>query len=150
MPTAARLFGLFGFAAMAFFATEIYKPLLPEGTPMGKFTPLNMMIAGLFGWRLTGRLAGQGWLPALTAGLYTTAVVLFYVLFLWSFVEMIGQATDMRYDGPVEALQQMVAIALTYVQLGLTDPQVPVTIVVGGVLAALLSEWAARQGRQPA
>jgi len=148
MPNAARLFALFGFAAMAFFATEMYKPLLPEGTQMGKFTPVNMIIAAIVGWRVMGRLAGQGWPLAVTSGLRTSVVTLFYVLFIWSFVEMIGNSVSKRYDGPVEALQQMVAIAIDYARLGLTDPQVPVAIFAGGILAAFLAEWAARQGRQ--
>ncbi len=148
MPNAARLFALFGLAAMAFFATEIYKPLLPEGTPMGRFTPVNMIVAAIVGWRVMGRLAGQGWAMAVTSGLRASGVTLFYVLFIWSFVKMIGNSISKRYDGPVEALQQMIAIALDYARLGLTDPQVPVAIFGGGILAAFLAEWAARQGRQ--
>jgi hypothetical protein len=148
MPTAARLFALFGFAVMAFFATEFYKPLLPEGTPVGKFTPVNMIVAGLMGWTVMGRLAGQGWILAVTSGLRTSAVILFYVLFIWSGVRMLANSVDLRYDGPVEALQQMMAIALNYARLGLTDPQVPIAVVGGGILAAFLAEWAARQGQQ--
>ncbi|MEE4120922.1 MAG: TrgA family protein [Paracoccaceae bacterium] len=150
MPTATRLFAFLGFAAMAFFATELYKPLLPEGTRMGMFTPLNMLVAGIAGWMVMGRLAGHGWPMALTSGLRTTAVALFYVLFIWSGIEMFDRATDMRYDGPVEALQQMVALAIAYVQLGLTDPQVPVAVVGGGILAGFLAEWASRQAQQAA
>jgi hypothetical protein len=150
MPTAARLFALFGFAAMAFFATEIYKPLLPRGTPMGLFTPVNMALAGIAGWSVMGRLAGQGWAMAAVSGLRTTAVAVFYALLTWAGVEMLERSLDKRYDGPVEALQQMVALVIDYARLGLTDPQVPVAILGGGILAGFLSEWAARQGRQTA
>jgi hypothetical protein len=145
MPTAARLFALLGFAGVAFFATEIYKPLLPEGTQMGKFTPMNMVIGAIAGWGVMGRLAGAGWVAAVGSGLRTSAVMLFYVLFLWSALEMLGRSIAKRYDGPVEALQAMLALGLEYVQLGLTDPQVPIALFVGGMLAGLLSEWAARQ-----
>lgn len=145
MPTAAKLFAMFGFAAMAFFATEIYKPLLPEGTQMDMFTPINMAVAGLAGWMVMGRLAGRGYVTAASSGVRTSAVALFYVLFIWSGVEMLRNSVRMRYDGPVEALQAMVALAIDYARLGLTDPQVPIALLCGGILAAVLSEWASRR-----
>ena len=145
MPTAAKLFAMFGFAAMAFFATEIYKPLLPEGTQMGMFTPINMAVAGLAGWLVMGRLAGRGYVTAASSGVRTAAVALFYVLFIWSGVEMLEHSVSMRYDGPVEALQAMIALAVDYARLGLSDPQVPIVLLSGGILAAFLAEWASRR-----
>lgn len=150
MPNSARLFGLVGLALVAFFATEIYKTLLPEGMGTGKFTPINMLIGAAVGWRVLGRYAGHGWAQSFTVGLFAASILLFYSLFTWSFVEMIGNSMNLRYDGPVEALQAMVAIAIEYCALGLTDPQVPIALFVGGILAAFLAEWAATQARKPA
>lgn len=145
MPTAAKLFALIGFAAMGFFATEIYKPLLPEGTQMGMFTPVNVIVAALCGWFVTGRLAGKGYYAAAGAGVRTAAVALFYVLLIWSGWEMLQRSMDLYYDGPAEALQEMMGLLAEYVMLGLTDPQVGIALLIGGILAAFLSEWAARQ-----
>ena len=145
MPTAARLFAAFGFALMAFFATEIYKPLLPEGTRMGMFTPINVMIGALCGWLVMGRVVGRGYMPALSHGVRTAGTTLFFVLFVWSGLEMFERSTSLRYDGPFEALNGMIGLAIDYVKLGLTDPQVPIALILGGVLAACFAEWASRQ-----
>lgn len=145
MPTAARLFAAFGFALMAFFATEVYKPLLPEGTQVGMFTPINALIGAMCGWIVMGKVAGRGYLPALSHGLRTAATTLFFVLFVWSGLEMFERSTSLHYEGPFEALNAMVGLAIEYVQLGLSDPQVPVALLLGGILAAFLSEWASRQ-----
>jgi hypothetical protein len=145
MPTAARLFATVGFAAVAFLATDIYKPLLPEGTQMGMFTPINVGLGAIMGWTIMGRLAGQGYAAAISSGLRTSAVLLFYALFCWSFLEMLERSMRLYYDGPVEALQEMVAMAYDYVLLGLTDPQVPIALFAGGIGAGLLSEWSSRQ-----
>lgn len=145
MPTAARLFAMLGFAAMAFFVTELYKPLLPEGTQMGMFTPINVAVGALAGWMVMGRLAGYGYVAAVSSGLRTALTALFYALFIWSANEMLQRSMDMRYDGPVEALQQMLVLGVDFVKLGLTDPQVPIALFAGGLCAAFLSEWAARE-----
>ncbi|MEL6207135.1 MAG: TrgA family protein [Pseudomonadota bacterium] len=145
MPTAARLFAAAGFATMAFFATELYKPLLPEGTQMDMFTPVNVIVGALCGWLVMGRLAGTGYYAAAGSGVRTSAVMLFYVLFIWSFWEMFQRSIDLYYDGPVDALQQMMELGAEYFLLGLQDPQVPITVLIGGILAAFFSEWASQQ-----
>lgn len=145
MPTAARLFAALGFAVMAFFATEVYKPLLPEGTQVGMFTPINVIIGALCGWMVMGKVAGRGYMPALSHGMRTAAVTLFFVLFVWSGLEMFKRSTKLRYDGPFEALNAQIGLAIDYIKLGLTDPQVPIALLLGGILAACFSEWASRQ-----
>ncbi len=145
MPTAARLFAAFGFALMAFIATEIYKPLLPEGTQMDMFSPINMAVAALVGWMVMGKVAGRGYVVAVSHGLRTAIYTLFYVLFIWSGLEMFERSTSLHYEGPFEALQAMVGLSIEYVQLGMTDPQVPIALLLGGILAAFFAEWASRQ-----
>lgn len=145
MPTAAKLFGAFGFALVAFFASEIYKPLLPEGTQMGLLTPINTVIGAFCGWLVMGRLAGDGNYRAIGHGLRTICVILFYVLLLWAGVEMLERSMDLHYDGPVEALQEMMALVAEYFLLMVSSAEVPVVLLCGGTLAALLAEWAAER-----
>ena len=145
MPTAARLFAAMGFALMAFFASEIYKPLLPEGTQTGLLTPVNTVLGALCGWMVMGRLAGGGYFAAAGSGLRTAAVTLFHALVLWSIYEMILRSMDLYYDGPMEAIKATMALIAEYFMLLVSDPQLPVVLLVGGVLAALFSEWASRQ-----
>jgi hypothetical protein len=145
MPTAARLFAAFGFGLMAFFASEIFKPLMPEGAQLGLLTPVNSAIGALAGWMVMGRLAGRGYYSAAGAGVRTSAVALFYALAGWSIYEMIVRSTRLAYDGPMEALKEMTALGADYFMLMLSDPQMPIVLIGGGVLAAFLSEWAAER-----
>ncbi len=143
MPTAAKLFAAFGFALVAFFASEIYKPLLPEGTQTGMLSPVNTVIGALVGWSVMGRLAGQGRYVAIGSALRTVAVILFYVLLLWAGVEMLERSTSLHYEGPTEALTAMMDLIAEYFLLMLSGPEVPIVLVAGGILAAFMAEWAA-------
>ncbi len=142
MPTAAKLFAAIGFAAVAFFASEVYKTLLPEGTQVGMMTPVNTFVGLLGGWTVMGRYAGRGYYVAAGTGIRTVAVILFYALVIWAGTEMVSRSTKMYYDGPTEALTAMMGLVAEYFMLMISDPQVPIVLLGGGVLAAFLSEWA--------
>ena len=145
MPTAAKLFAAIGFAMVAFFASEIYKPLLPEGTQVGRLTQINTLIGAFCGWMIMGRLAGKGNYAAIGSGIRTIAVALFYVLVLWAGVEMLERSTSLHYEGPTEALTAMMELVAEYFMLMLSGPEVPVVLLCGGTLAAFLSEWASER-----
>ena len=112
MPTAARLFAAVGFAIVAFFASEVYKPLLPEGTQVGMLSPLNSFVGFLSGWLVMGRLAGRGYYAAAGSGVRTIGVALFYVLLIGACYEMLIRSTRLYYDGPTEALTSMMVASL--------------------------------------
>lgn len=145
MPTAAKLAAAVAFAFMAFMASEFYKPLLPEGTQVGLLSVINAIVGMLAGWFVAGRFAGKGYYAAAGTGVRTMAVALFYVLLIWSGYEMIKRSTKLRYDGPVEALQAMMDLVAEYFMLMLTDPQIPIVLVLGGMLAACFSEWTSKR-----
>lgn len=145
MPTAARLFAAIGFGLMAFFASEIFKTLLPEGTQTGLLSPLNAFIGVTAGWLVMGRLAGQGYVRAVGSGLRTVAVTVFYILLMWSIWEMLKRSLRKLYDGPVEAIRAMMELIAEYAGMMVSDPQVPIVLVCGGILAGFFAEWAARR-----
>ncbi|NDR58318.1 TrgA family protein [Aliiruegeria sabulilitoris] len=145
MPTAAKLFAAFGFALVAFFASEVYKPLLPEGTQFAMLTPINTFIGAVCGWMNMGQLAGKGSYAAIGSAIRTVGVMLFYVLVLWAGVEMLERSVSLYYDGPTEALIAMMDLVAEYFLLMLSGPEVPIVLICGGVLAALLSEWASER-----
>ncbi|PRY24853.1 hypothetical protein CLV78_10224 [Aliiruegeria haliotis] len=142
MPTAAKLFASIAFALVAFFASEVFKPLLPEGTNAGMLTPVNTFVGLLCGWMVMGRLAGKGYYAAAGSGVRTVAVILFYVLVIWAGIEMVERSTQMHYEGPTAALVGMMDLVAEYFRLMISDPQVPIVLLAGGVLAAFLAEWA--------
>ncbi|WP_068110617.1 TrgA family protein [Tropicimonas marinistellae] len=145
MPTAAKLFAAVAFGFVAFFASEIFKPILPEGTKFGLLTPINTFLGLLSGWYVMGQLAGRGYFAAAGSGVRTIAVALFYVLVTWSCYEMVVRSTRRYYDGPTDALAGMTDLIAEYFLLMVSDPQVPIVLLAGGVLAAFLSEWASER-----
>jgi len=147
MPTAARLFAAIGFAAVMFFATSLFIPVLPEGTQTGKLLPVNLVITVITAWLVMGRFAGKGYYRAVGTGMRTVATALFFILILWSLTEMLSRSMRKLYDGPMHAITSMFELMAEYAQMIVVDPQVPLMLVVGSLLAAFFSEWAAARFR---
>lgn len=144
MPTASKLFAAFGFALVAFFAAEIFKPHMPPGTQFGAFTPVATAIGLICGWRVLGRATGGGMVEAANAGLKTALITLLVALFIFSTEEMLVQAFRRAYHGPMEAVIGIVSIAIEFLQT-LFALDVLVVLLGGGALAGCLAEWAARR-----
>jgi len=145
MPTAARLFAALAYAAVAFLASEQFKVVLPEGMDTGYLSEVNAVIGLLTGWFVMGRLAGGGYVRAVGRGLRTTAVMAFYVILAHSLREMYRLSMHMRYEGPMDAVIGIFDNGMHYGELIVTSPGVMGILLVGGVLAAWLTEWAARR-----
>ncbi|MBY6047628.1 TrgA family protein [Vannielia litorea] len=156
MPTATKLMSALVFALLAFFASEVFKPLLPEGTKMGLLSFVNAGIGLLCGWMIMGRLAGRGKFAAAGGGVRTSLALAFWCLLFWSIWEMLRQSTRPgTYEGVVEAINGAFALMFDYALLILTDarmaftlaegsyflPQVPVVLIVGGMLCGWFAEW---------
>lgn len=146
MPTAARLFAAAAFAAIGFFAAELYKAGLPPETQFGKFSAICTLIGILCGWFVMGRLAGKGMRAAMGSGLRTSANMVFYAMLLFSVYEMVLRSLRKRYDGVFEAVEGTFDIALTY-GLALLRPEPLIVLVLGGMAGGMLAEWASRQWR---
>lgn len=144
MPTASKLVAAIAFAALAWFISDLVKPLLPEGTQVGLLSPVNALFGLIMGWRIMGRNAGHGLFASLGYGLTTIVATVFWCLLAWAGYEMVIRSTRLRYDGPVQALQDMVGLMLEYGQLAST------TTILGAALAgtlfcAWLTELSARR-----
>ena len=146
MPTAARLAAAIGFAAVACFAAELYKPGLPPETQWGRFTLLTTLIGLVCGWRVMGRLAGRGNTAAMGYGVRTSATIAVLALLVFSIYEMVGQALRKRYDGVMDALVGILELMLEF-GTALARPEPLAVLVLGGIGAGLLAEWAGRQWR---
>jgi len=144
MPTTAKFVGALFFAALAWFTTDMIKPLLPEGTAVGLFSPISAGLGVLIGWFFTGKRLDAGLGRGLGIGLTSSLLLVFWVLLTFSGYEMLRLSTRMRYDGPVEALQDMFSIALENMLLAAT-PSVLVALVVGGFFGGWLTEQVAKR-----
>ncbi|MFN0113047.1 MAG: TrgA family protein [Paracoccaceae bacterium] len=144
MPTAAKLFAALSFLLVCFFAAEITKPHLPEGTVFGWFSEVSALIGLLFGWRVMGPTVGRGYYAAGSAGIRTSALSVLMALFLFSSENMLVQAFRRAYDGPTEAVIGILKVALDYAQM-LLKPDVAAVLILGGAGAGLVAEWASRR-----
>ncbi|MEZ5779487.1 MAG: TrgA family protein [Paracoccaceae bacterium] len=144
MPTAAKLFAAIAFALLAFFAAEVVKPNMPPGTQFGYFSFYCLLIGLVCGWRIMGPAAGKGNVEAVNAGIRTAVAIVLIALLIFSIYEMMIQAWRQYYDGPMEAIVGIFGIALDFGR-GVLVWDVMAVLLVGGGLAGLLSEWAARR-----
>jgi hypothetical protein len=144
MPTAAKLIGAIVFAALAWFVSDLVKPLLPEGSQVGLLSPVNAFFGLIMGWRIMGRGAGNGYVSSVGYGLTTLAATVFWCLLLWAGYEMTRRAMRLYYDGPMEALQEMAALMAEYAVMAV-DPQVIGAAVIGSLLGAMLTEFFAKR-----
>ena len=144
MPTAAKLFAAFAFAVVAFFAAEVFKPHMPEGTQFGYFSFVSALIGLVAGWRVMGPDAGRGNWMAVNSGIKTSACAVGLALLIFSTYEMLRLAFRPAYKSPMEAVVGIFELAVEYT-ISLIAWDVLVVLVIGGALAGLLSEWAARR-----
>lgn len=144
MPTAARLIAALAFAVVAWFAAEAVKPYMTEGTQFGLFSQLSAAIGAVCGWKVMGGLVGHGYVGAAGYGVRVSATIVFWALLLFSTYEMVIEATKKRYDGPMEALTSIFAIALDYGR-ALLNVDVAGILLVGGMIAGVLAEWGSRR-----
>ena len=146
MPNAARLVAALSLALIAFIVSGLVMPLMPEGMDFGYFTWVNVGLGVLCGWIIMGKRAGRGITPAINNGVTGVLSLLFWRLFVQGAYEMFRQAMRNRFDGPFEALGAIFTIGFDY-GLTIMVPSIIWTLLVGGVLAGLATEYAWRQWR---
>ncbi|SER94483.1 hypothetical protein SAMN04490244_10475 [Tranquillimonas rosea] len=141
-PTAAKMFAGLLFAGLAWWISDLVKPLLPEQLPVGLLSPVNAALGFVMGWRIVGRRAGDGFVKAAGLGLTALAATVFWALVVWGGREMLRRSLRKAYDGPIEALEDMVTLMTDYA-LTLTDPSVLIPAVAGAVFCAAVTEYVA-------
>ena len=144
MPTAPKLIAALLFGALAYFVSDLVKPLLPAGTQFGVFGPLNAAVGALMGWRISGARAGFSMRASLGYGLTTAAITVFWCLFIWAGYLMVEASMRLRYDGPLEALQDMAAMMIDFARTMATGPVLG-SLFVGALFFGWLTEQVARR-----
>ncbi|WP_176441000.1 TrgA family protein [Oceanicola sp. 22II-s10i] len=111
----------------------------------GKFVGLTLLIGWMCGWfiiggRANGRL-GFGTAPAV--GVSAVAMMVFWVLLLVSFNEMLRQAMERRFRGAMEAINEIPIIAIDYGQYLMTK-EILLTLLIGAMVIGWLADLSAR------
>jgi hypothetical protein len=146
MPTAAKLVAALFFAFLGYFAADMVKTVLPEGTQVRLFSPMCALIGFACGWSMSGQRAGGGLWPSAGYGLTTSMLIVFWSLLLFSGNEMLQRSVRKHYDGGIDAIHGMVMIAINNMMM-IATPTVVGTLVLGGLLGGYLAEFAARRWR---
>lgn len=144
MPTAPKVVAALIFGFVAWFAASLLIPHLPEGTQIGWFGPGCLAIGLVAGWVMSGRHAGAGIRAGLGYGLTTVALIVFWGLFIFAGEEMLDRAINVRYDGPIEAISDMIGLMLSFGKLVLAG-DVVIWLLVGAVTGGILTELSARK-----
>lgn len=144
MPSAGRFVGALFFACIAWFVSEMFKPLLPDGTNFGKFSEYNAALGAMVGWAMLGLRSHGSRNASISAGLTASAALVFWALFLYSVSEMLKLSLRKAYEGPVEALVGVFQLMIEHILL-MATPEIIITLVVGGIVAGMVSGWAERR-----
>ena len=144
MPTAAKVVAAICLGALGWYASQVFRPLMPPETDFGYFNLVNVALGLLCGWFVVGKRVGRSYLESFSAGLTGVAAMVVWALFLQSFNEMLKLALQRRYEGPVEGIVAIFEIGVDYGQYMLNVELITV-LVVGGMIAGFLAEWASRR-----
>ncbi|MCK0142530.1 TrgA family protein [Aliiroseovarius sp. F20344] len=144
MPTAAKLISAIILAVIGWLCAEMVKPLMEEGQELPYLSPTCAAVGFFVGWMYLGPRAdkGQGSVGA-NAGT-TILVQVIVTLFIFAFSEMISNSLRKRYDGPIEALQDIFVIGYETV-LEFTTAEIAATAILGGFIASTSAFYAARK-----
>ena len=144
MPTGGKLVGAIVFAMLAYFLSDLVKPLLPENKSAGLLSEINALIGLVMGWKIMGKGAGVSYRQTFGYGLTTMAATVFWCLVCWAGYEMLRQAIRKYYDGPMEALKDMTQIFLEYGRM-IAVQDVIWPAVIGALFLAWVTDFFARR-----
>ena len=146
MPDAAKLVAALGLAVVAFVVSGQVMGLFEDDTNFGWFTWVNVVLGVAIGWIFVGTRAGRGWTSAVNVGLTGGFLLVFWGLFVQSCNEMTRLAMKNRYDGAAEALTAIFQIGAEWALL-MSTVQIWGTVLVGGIITGLVTEFAWRAWR---
>lgn len=146
MPTAGRFVGAIIFGFIAWYVSELFKPLMPEGTSFGRFSEYNAVVGIVLGWVMLGLRAHPNRNASIGAGLTTSFIVLFWALLIHAVIEMLKLSLRKRYSGAGEAVIAVFQMMVEYAVM-MATPEIIVVLFGGGVVAGMLSGWAQRRWR---
>ena len=144
MPTASKLVAAVAYALLGFLAAQTFVKYLPDGTPLGYFREITAAIGFIVGWLVMGKLTRKGYREAINAGLVTALILVFWTLLAFSMYFMLRKSMRMMYDGPMEAVLGVFQLMFDYGKM-LLVPDMLGVILVGGIVAGLVCEWAGKR-----
>lgn len=146
MPDAAKLVAALFIGTIAYVASLLIMPLMPDSTDFGSFVYVNTIIGIVCGWMVMGKRAGRGVTAAINNGLGGSLVLVIWGLFIHSCYQMFDRALDNWYNGAFAALAAIFQFMAEFALI-LIDPAVIVWLIGSGIVAGLATEYAWRTWR---
>lgn len=139
MPNAAKLFAALSLAVLGWVASDMVKPLVPFSTDWGWFNYVNAAIGAIVGWLFLGPRAGGGLTAAINNGITSAVALVIVGVLVQAGNEMVRLSFARRYTSPFEAIAAIFEIGIDYARI-LLDMQFILTLLVGGIVAAIVAE----------
>lgn len=144
MPTGAKLMAAVSFAVVGFVMANYYAMNMPDASAVGPIRESAAVVGALIGWTVMGPTVGKGYVEAAGSGIKTAVVLAVAALFLLALREMLDNSVKMRYDTALDAIldvfQTMAHRSRALLSLGVFG-----TILLGGIIAGMLTENASRR-----
>uniref|UniRef100_UPI00404857D8 TrgA family protein n=1 Tax=Yoonia sp. TaxID=2212373 RepID=UPI00404857D8 len=137
MPTAARLTAAILFAIVGYFIFTAMVPSFGDDVIPRYLLPLSIGTGLWSGWVLCGPNA-HGVRSGVGTGFTAIVGMVFLIMFILSFVQMIQLSLRRRYDGPMEAIVDVFTLMYENVMMFAT-PEMGVTLLAGGFIAGFLT-----------
>ncbi len=128
--------------------------ILKDHSRMGYLVPLCAAIGGFVGWTVIGpdtmslnlghgkRSTGEGSVSrGISTGLKGAVFFTLYILLSIGLVQMLRGSVRGQYDGPMEAVTDIVGQALSFAQ-DLAQPELIGAVAVGAALIGIVASWA--------
>lgn len=144
MPTGAKLMAAISFAVLGWVLANYYAMNMPNASSAGPIREAAALVGAVVGWMVMGPSVGKGYIEAAGSGIKTAVVLAVVALFLLALRAMLENSIKMRYDGALDAIldvfQTMAQLSYALLSLGVFG-----TILLGGIIAGLLTENAGRR-----
>jgi hypothetical protein len=144
MPTGAKLMAAISFAVVGWILANYYAMNMPDASAAGPIREGAAVVGVFVGWMVMGPSVGKGYVEAAGSGIKTAVVLAVVALFLLALREMLDNSVKMRYDGALDAIldvfQTMAKRSQALLSLGVFG-----TVLLGGIIAGLLTENAGRR-----
>lgn len=147
MPTLARLIAGAGFAALAWLASAMIEPGIPEGIRTQWFAAVDAALGAVLGWRILGARAGRGVLASVGVGISAAAAIYAAACAVWAVQQTLRAATRLRYDGPAEALEGALRRLVDFAALGARWEVMALLLLAAAGIGALSDLTAERRRR---
>lgn len=144
MPTGAKLVAAICFAVVGWILANYYSLNMPDASAAGPIREGAAVVGAIVGWMVMGPSVGKGYVEAAGSGIKTAVVLAVVALFALSLREMLDNSVKLRYDGALDAIldifHTMAERSQALLSLGVFG-----TILLGGIIAGLLTENAGRR-----